>query len=166
MTESMLNLWDEESTPPRRKKKSQAIYHRRLRQEHPEKAREYTNRYHHRHPEKRREQHKRRYQEHTEKPYERKIKRMYGLTLADYQRMLEQQQFCCALSHNPFEERKSLIPHVDHIHGTKQVRGILHNNCNIGLGLFDDDVIRLRQATRYLQLNTSTEKLLDTCMEG
>ena len=166
MTENMLNLWDEESTAPRRKKTSQATYQRRLRHEHPEKAREYANRYHQRHPEKRREQHKRRYQEHPEKPYERKIKRMYGLALAECQRMFEQQQFCCALCHNPFEERKSLIPHVDHIHGTKQVRGILQNTCTIGLGLFDDDVIWLRQAIRYLQQKTSTEAFLDTCMEG
>jgi hypothetical protein len=150
----------------RRQRKSQAESQRRFRQEYPERAREYARSYHQIHPEKRREQHKRSYQEHPEKPYERKIKRKYGLTLAEYQRMLEQQQFCCALCHSPFEERKSLIPHVDHIHGTKHVRGILHNNCNIGIGLFNDDVIKLHQAIRYLQHNTSTEGLLDTCMEG
>jgi hypothetical protein len=31
------------------------------------------------------------------------------------------------------------------------VRGILCHKCNVGLGHFDDDVIRMQQAVEYLK---------------
>lgn len=39
---------------------------------------------------------------------------------------------------------------VDHCHETGQVRGILCNNCNIGLGMFRDSKSLLDSATKYL----------------
>lgn len=41
--------------------------------------------------------------------------------------------------------------HIDHDHQTKQVRGILCQQCNMGLGLFGDSVSRLEDAIRYLK---------------
>jgi len=39
---------------------------------------------------------------------------------------------------------------IDHCHKTGDVRGVLCNNCNLGIGLFKDNVERLRKAIKYL----------------
>jgi hypothetical protein len=41
--------------------------------------------------------------------------------------------------------------HVDHCHSTEKVRGLLCNNCNVGLGRFKDDKTKLANAIRYLE---------------
>lgn len=40
--------------------------------------------------------------------------------------------------------------HVDHCHGTGEVRGILCFNCNGGLGRFEDDAVVMARAADYL----------------
>jgi len=40
--------------------------------------------------------------------------------------------------------------HVDHCHETKKIRGVLCNNCNVGLGFFKDNVSSLQNAIKYL----------------
>lgn len=39
---------------------------------------------------------------------------------------------------------------IDHDHETKQFRGHLCHNCNRGLGVFQDDIERIKRAIRYL----------------
>ena len=72
--------------------------------------------------------------------------RRYGLTDDDYQKLLKLQHNCCAICKAEF----SRLPHVDHDHTTKKVRGLLCPNCNQGLGKFHDNVETLRNALDYL----------------
>ena len=39
---------------------------------------------------------------------------------------------------------------LDHDHKTMRVRGVLCTNCNVALGMMDDDIERLRSAIAYL----------------
>lgn len=78
-----------------------------------------------------------------------KYKINYGITLEDYNLMFEKQKGCCAIcgSHQ-MEFSKHL--HVDHCHTTGEVRGLLCQKCNRGLGLFNDNPILLKAAQEYV----------------
>jgi len=43
--------------------------------------------------------------------------------------------------------------HIDHCHVTKKFRGLLCQNCNLGLGHFKDDISLLKRAIEYLRRN-------------
>ena len=78
------------------------------------------------------------------------IRRDYGITELQYQELLKKQDGKCAicLTSNPGTRVKRFS--IDHIHGTKEVRGLLCNSCNNGLGRFKDDPILLHKASDYL----------------
>jgi len=78
----------------------------------------------------------------------------YGLTPESFDQMLEEQHGGCAICGTPLVLAPRSAPNmaaVDHCHTTKEVRGILCLNCNMGLGRFGDDPERLRRAAAYLQ---------------
>lgn len=76
----------------------------------------------------------------------------YGISSEHYQWLLEKQGGVCAIcgSANGGGRHEGLF-YVDHIHGTKRVRGLLCTNCNLGLGKFADDPERLRRAADYIE---------------
>jgi hypothetical protein len=73
------------------------------------------------------------------------LKKNYGITPEQFDTMLLQQGGACAICRETIAK-----PHVDHDHKTGRVRGILCANCNVGLGMFGDDVKSLRSAIAYL----------------
>jgi len=79
------------------------------------------------------------------------LRRKYGLTPVQFQNMLEAQDFCCAICLKKFgRDRYGDVPHVDHCHQTKHVRGLLCHKCNRALGLFNDNSETLIKALNYL----------------
>ena len=73
----------------------------------------------------------------------------YGITLKDYNFLLEKQNEKCKICNNECPTGKSLA--VDHNHETGKVRGLLCKNCNIGLGMFFDNLDFLESAVLYLK---------------
>lgn len=78
---------------------------------------------------------------------ETQLKR-YGLTPDGFDAMLAGQGGACAICSGQVTARGW---HVDHCHETGTVRGILCHQCNVGLGHFKDDPVRLAAAIAYLE---------------
>ena len=76
----------------------------------------------------------------------------YNITLEEYNIMLEKQNYKCAICGKTKSENgkngKSFA--IDHNHETGEVRGLLCNNCNAGIGFFKDSVEITVRATAYL----------------
>ena len=62
--------------------------------------------------------------------------------------MLEQQGGGCAICEDPPNPNISL--HVDHDHGTGEIRGLLCVRCNNAVGLLRENPDLFRRAERYL----------------
>lgn len=84
-----------------------------------------------------------------------KWKERYGITPAQYMEMLHIQNNRCAICgneetarHNRSKEVQKLA--VDHCHITGKVRGLLCQDCNRGIGKFQEDPVRLQNAITYL----------------
>lgn len=78
------------------------------------------------------------------------IKSKYGITIADYDTMLAKQGYGCAICGAKKPGGKQKAFYIDHDHQTGEVRGLLWNRCNHGLGLFRDGTELLYNAISYL----------------
>lgn len=77
--------------------------------------------------------------------------RKYGITGEIYQRILSRQGNRCAICRSENAgDRRGMRFHVDHNHKTGKVRGLLCNNCNLGLGKFKDNPKLFHRAFKYL----------------
>lgn len=83
------------------------------------------------------------------------VKRTYNLDAEEYLQMVLDQNNCCLICKRPEQvknrkgDARPLC--VDHCHETNKVRGLLCNRCNAGLGHFQDDLTRLKEAVKYLE---------------
>ena len=66
--------------------------------------------------------------------------------LTAYEALLEMQEGRCAICEDVLDE-----PNTDHSHKTGEVRGLLCQRCNCGLGLFRDDPEIVEAAAKYLR---------------
>lgn len=83
------------------------------------------------------------------------IKHKFGLTKEQYLQLVEKQKGLCAICQRPETATKNgklKCLAVDHDHVTGQVRGLLCQDCNQGLGHFHDDETLLAEAAAYLAL--------------
>lgn len=80
-------------------------------------------------------------------------KRQYGLTPEGFAMLLVIQDGKCAVCLVPFtlEGKKRRFLHVDHCHGSKQVRGLLCAHCNVAEGYIRKLGITPREYAKRLQ---------------
>lgn len=78
------------------------------------------------------------------------LKKQYGLTLERYDEMVEEQHGGCAICGEPPDGKHKYF-HVDHNHETMIVRGLLCSRCNTAIGLFKEDIDRMKLAIKYLE---------------
>jgi len=76
------------------------------------------------------------------------IRRRYGITWVEYHERLREQRGLCAICHRKPRGRHRLS--IDHNHKTKQVRGLLCQTCNVGIGAFEEKAEWFLQAVDYL----------------
>ncbi|MEU2713871.1 endonuclease VII domain-containing protein [Streptomyces sp. NPDC007205] len=74
--------------------------------------------------------------------------RKYGLTLQEYDRLVDAADGRCAICRQEPAPGKRLV--VDHDHGTGVVRGLLCQNCNVMIGMAQDNPSTLARAIAYL----------------
>src|SRR6266576_6499289 len=79
------------------------------------------------------------------------LRNSYKLSGAEYAKLHKQQGGRCAICHRLPHECGNKALSVDHSHTTEKVRGLLCSSCNTGLGMFADDVTRLKDAIVYLE---------------
>jgi hypothetical protein len=79
----------------------------------------------------------------------RKLRSKYGITLDDYDKMLSNQNGVCAICCETLI-RLDKKTHVDHDHSTGRVRGLLCQECNLGIGFLKDNYQICEKAGAYL----------------
>ena len=62
----------------------------------------------------------------------------------------------------PICQKKTYKVVLDHNHSTDEFRGWLCNDCNNGLGKFNDDIVLLRKAIKYLKKSLDESNNIDT----
>lgn len=80
------------------------------------------------------------------------LKHKYGMTIEQYDEMLANQDYRCAVCGTDTPGHTGRFV-VDHSHETGNVRALLCNRCNRGLGFFKDNPSLLRDAARYLEIH-------------
>ena len=81
------------------------------------------------------------------------LQHKYGITPEQYDRMFQDQNGVCAICKQPetaSRAGKIKLLSVDHSHITKQIRGLLCDNCNKSLGTMHENIERLQSAIEYL----------------
>lgn len=81
--------------------------------------------------------------------------RRTGFTPEDFSKKLKEQDNKCAIC--GIDKPMSVNWHADHCHKTKTKRGILCQKCNMGIGLFNDDIETMEKAIIYLNKYKNSE---------
>lgn len=155
----------------RRNKEYRNAYNKDWRLRHPEKVKEYDRQKYLKNPEKTHKRIKKWKKQNPEKvkissekyyknstPEKRKntaLLRKYGISFKEREQMVQNQNNTCAICGTLFDENKQCKKScIDHDHITDKTRGILCNNCNLALGLIDDNINTAKNIVCYLERYT------------
>jgi len=79
------------------------------------------------------------------------LKNRYGLTSEQWQQMFDKQQGCCAICGRHQTEFTRILS-VEHNHFTKEVRGLVCDNCNHLIDIYETEFYGLKDKIRdYLE---------------
>lgn len=79
------------------------------------------------------------------------VKKRYGVSLEEYEKLTGETKKCQLCGRGPDGKgRTGQRLHIDHCHETGKIRGVLCRECNVGLGMFRDDVKVMQRALKYL----------------
>lgn len=84
------------------------------------------------------------------KEINRYLKKQYNITLEQYNEIYNKQKGKCAICNKKHMDGNKRLS-VDHNHTTRMIRGLLCQNCNVGLGNFQDSIKFLKKAAKYLK---------------
>lgn len=90
----------------------------------------------------------------------RHFAKKYGLSIAEYERLASEQAGACLICLATPDGRL----HVDHDHGTGEVRGLLCGPCNTAIGLLGDDASRMERAAQYVSASPPVIASVDYCV--
>jgi len=118
-----------------------------------ERAKKYIYRWRKKHPEQQNAILKRyrNTSQHNKEYYrKRSLQLLYGMTLEQYNKIFDKQNGCCSICGKHQSECNKALS-VDHNHSSNQVRGLLCNYCNRGIGIFNENIQSLNSAIEYLK---------------
>lgn len=83
------------------------------------------------------------------------LKHKYNLDIDEYDRKIDEQGGICPIckrspESHPKSTRYKFFP-VDHCHRTGKIRGIICHDCNLAIGLLQEDVDRIGRIVSYLR---------------
>jgi len=83
----------------------------------------------------------------------RHILKKYGITTEQYEELFQDQGGVCAICGGPPDAWRAGIERlaIDHCHATGDIRGLLCNTCNAGMGILGDTLQHLEAAVAYLK---------------
>ena len=84
------------------------------------------------------------------------LKKAYSITPEEYDEMCRMQSSCCAICGTHQKDLKFILC-VDHDHNTNDIRGLLCQSCNTGLGCFKDNTELLENAINYVKGRTDED---------
>jgi len=82
--------------------------------------------------------------ENPDKAKDTVYRRKYGISLSEYQNMVAKRNGRCDICF----EVKPLV--IDHCHENGDIRGLLCDRCNVGIGCLEDNQERLISAAKYI----------------
>lgn len=97
----------------------------------------------------------------SQRDRQRHLRLNYGLTLEDYSNMAKLHNHSCAICKKHQSNFKRLLS-IDHCHKTGKIRGLLCNDCNVGIGRLGDDINLLNAAIDYLEKHNAPQVVTPT----